>query len=89
MVKFKLAGSKQSAWPLKVKKNIDVDRLVDGKVVRVKETITEKIHLRGDTEYNTEDSKFEGMSIEDIEVTLKERIVWNDKKEEKKDGENQ
>ena len=79
MVKFRLKGSEANSFPLKVKKEVDVERIIDGKVVKQKETQTVKTHIKGGVEH---DSNNFNMSMEEIKSQLGADIEWIEEKKE-------
>lgn len=74
MVKFKLKGSKQNSFPIKVK------NIGDGG----KESI-EKIHLNGDSEYDSDNIKGFKISFEELYKQLGSNIIWHEFDSEKEE----
>ena len=61
MVKFRLKGKENNTWPVKIKK-----------VINGQES-TEKLHLRGNTDH---DSDKIGLPIEELKRQLGDVMVW-------------
>jgi len=78
-VKFKIKGNKNSTWGIKVKKLVDVSGQM--------REVTDKVHLNGGVEYNSENFatqfKCEKISYEKIKAQLGDNIIWEE--EEKKE----
>jgi len=79
-MKFKLKGKVSNLWALKVVKELEVG----GQMRKVKE----KIHLKGDTEYNsealTQSYNCEPISYEEIKKQFGDVIIWEEEKKEDK-----